>query len=111
MSKVQNRAFPFRGTDRPKKTSTVFAVDESGDPIFYDKKKRFIAGNDAYLNFILDKVKLVADIYDFNKPHWEDRYYNHKTNKFSTKKISPVGLGAGVLSVPHRNGGRSPSQD
>lgn len=67
-------------------------------------------GNDAYLNFILDKVKLIADVYDFQKHSWQERYYNHKTNKFSTKKISSVGLGAGISSLPHRNGGRSPLQ-
>jgi len=68
-------------------------------------------GNDAYLNFMIDKIKLIADIYDFNKETWAQRYYNNKTNKFETKKISPVGLGAGISSVPHRSGGLSPLQD
>jgi hypothetical protein len=68
-------------------------------------------GSDAYINFILEKVKLIYDIYDFNLENWEDRFYNHKTNKFDVKKISPVGLGSGISSLPHRDGGLSSLQD
>jgi hypothetical protein len=51
-------------------------------------------GGDAYLKYVMDKIKLIWDVYDFDKHDGLGNFYNPKTNPFEVKKISPLGLGA-----------------
>ncbi|MHB1443386.1 MAG: hypothetical protein ACYCXO_11645 [Candidatus Humimicrobiaceae bacterium] len=52
--------------------------------------RAFIKGEERYINYIIEKISLIVDVYDFEK--YPKNYYS-KSNKFSVKKISPLWLG------------------
>jgi hypothetical protein len=53
-------------------------------------QRAFQRGEDRYLNFMLEKMSYLVDLYDFDK--YPKNYYN-RANPFSLNKISPLVLG------------------
>jgi hypothetical protein len=76
---------------------TVIPQTPTGEPclqitdyINWAVYRAFTRGEERYINYIIEKISLIVDIYDFGK--YPKNYYN-RNNKFSIKKISPLQLG------------------
>ena len=57
------------------------------DYINWAVQRAFVKKEDRFLNFVIDKIDFLVDIYDFDK--YPKNFYN-KRNKFNINKISPL---------------------